>query len=644
MRLLDTATGQFRGIDDPIATRYAILSHTWDSTGEQLYEEIVKLQAVAQGRADAARVARRPEHEVTACLSILDDPALSPKIRRTCQLAITHGYELVWIDSCCINKDSSAELSEAINSMFDWYRLAHICYVHLRDVSCDSARPFSLDRRYNLGFRESKWHTRGWTLQELIASKVVLFLNQDWTPFGTKISLATALAAITGINRDVLTGAVSLDSYSVAQRMCWAAHRQTTRPEDRAYSLMGLFGVHMPTIDGEGDSAFLRLQEEIMKRIPDQTLFAWGPRQSEVSSDDARLHDAEETQWGLLAGSPREFQHCSHLIPLVVSRFTAYLPSEISEIDQSDPILGASGIRMHVPVFDLKYPPGSICGIKVALIRCWDTENGRLLMLPLYRPAGRAQLLSVFVVGITDSLRRPRVLAYTPTSLRLALKGAKMDTLSVLSFRSTLSDRSRRDAWELSVKAIVLSPWCIPLLDMEGFSIEGQARLDTSALLENRSDANSFTFLHNGTSGTRSKLIITVVPVEEQIRLRGSPRGDRTRNSIRFSVSYEPVPCSARTMPHSAWACNLRSTRVHDLLAMYTSGVHSWAEFELREGSVPATERGLILRVTLEIPRTCMQSSAGSGSGPVRGALEVVGNLTLELISRTSYTTSAARC
>ncbi|EIW53268.1 uncharacterized protein TRAVEDRAFT_85588, partial [Trametes versicolor FP-101664 SS1] len=193
------------------------------------------------------------------------------KINGICKVARDAGFRLVWIDSCCIDKTRSAELSEAINSMFEWYRLSDACYVYLSDVpnGDDPRAPES-------AFRRSRWHTRCWTLQELIAPRHVEFLTQTWGFLSTKTGLATTLEEITGVDFDILTSLQSVNWASVARRMSWAASREATRIEDTAYSLMGIFGVHMSPIYGEGLNAFLRLQEEIVRTIPDQSIFVWG--------------------------------------------------------------------------------------------------------------------------------------------------------------------------------------------------------------------------------------------------------------------------------------------------------------------------------------------------------------------------------
>ncbi|PIL28778.1 hypothetical protein GSI_08822 [Ganoderma sinense ZZ0214-1] len=203
--------------------------------------------------------------------SIWDNPNLSPKIRDACAVARKRRYRYIWIDSCCIDKSSSSELSEAINSMYRWYSLADICVAYLADVP-----PGDNHHADDSCFHRSRWFRRGWTLQELIAPVWLEFLSQDWAPIGSKHVLVSLVESVTDIDYEALLKLKPLDAFSVAQRLSWAAKRETTREEDRAYSLLGIFDIHIPTIYGEGDRAFRRLQEPIMQRIPDQSLFAWG--------------------------------------------------------------------------------------------------------------------------------------------------------------------------------------------------------------------------------------------------------------------------------------------------------------------------------------------------------------------------------
>jgi hypothetical protein len=191
------------------------------------------------------------------------------KMDRCCKEAEACGFSYVWIDPCCINKDSSSELSESINSMFSWYKNASLCVAYLGDISSENV----IDE-----FGSSKWFSRGWTLQELIASDDVLFYDKNWEFLGLRSILASKIAAITSVSDVVLhkNSQDEINHFSVAATLSWAAGRHTTRTEDRAYSLLGLFGVNMPTIYGEGEqAAFFRLQVEIFKTLPDHSIFAW---------------------------------------------------------------------------------------------------------------------------------------------------------------------------------------------------------------------------------------------------------------------------------------------------------------------------------------------------------------------------------
>ncbi|KAF9455381.1 heterokaryon incompatibility protein-domain-containing protein [Collybia nuda] len=282
MRLLNANTHELIEFQSNIPP-YAILSHVWQ------WEEIT-FQDIAN--MDKAKYLKGWEKIVGACDTAKKD-----------------GFEYIWIDTCCINKESSAELSEAINSMYAWYRGAHICYAYLWDVPSDGdhGNPRSL-------FAMSVWFTRGWTLQELIAPSRVAFYGQDWVNIGTKATLQEVISSVTGINGQVIIGGLALNEVPIAVRMSWAAKRNTTREEDVAYSLMGIFDVNMPLLYGEGGKAFTRLQHEIIKTSNDHSIFAWS---SEPDFDDlfkeALVLLTSETRRGILARSPKEFLH-SHSV------------------------------------------------------------------------------------------------------------------------------------------------------------------------------------------------------------------------------------------------------------------------------------------------------------------------------------------
>ena len=293
---------------------YASLSHVWIGE-EQSFQEVRGLIALG----------------VT-----LDDKRVSDKIRFACRVARKNGFRWIWIDTCCIDKTSSAELSEAINSMFRWYALASICYAYLHDVP-------STYRRETFG--SSRWFTRGWTLQELIAPRFLLFMSSDWTPLGTKALLADDIQSITGIDAEVLTFSRDVMAVSVARRMSWASRRQTTRPEDEAYCLMGIFGINMATLYGEGRDAFRRLQEEIMKSSSDQSLFAWGEMLGpEVMSHLGLMRDAQEPANFLFAPSPAEFRHAADISPISPGK-AVKLASASCSIPPSE-----ARVRTHLPL------------------------------------------------------------------------------------------------------------------------------------------------------------------------------------------------------------------------------------------------------------------------------------------------------
>lgn len=269
------------------------------------------------------------------------------KVREACRVAREHGYRYIWIDSCCIDKTSSSELSEAINSMHRWYRDASVCYAFLADVP---SAPRSEIRSPGSAFHRSRWFTRGWTLQELIAPRSLVFLSQSWAPLGTKESLLDIVETITGIDQDILRHHKSLDQASVARRMSWAARRRTTRVEDEAYCLLGLFGINMETLYGEGRHAFFRLQERILIQIPDQSIFAWGlpfPRRIPPPAPPAVL-DFTKLDATLFAQAPADFAQSGAISSLPHHIFRAKLnrnalrPPEYS--------FSSYGLRTQLPV------------------------------------------------------------------------------------------------------------------------------------------------------------------------------------------------------------------------------------------------------------------------------------------------------
>ncbi|KAF2217836.1 hypothetical protein CERZMDRAFT_108463 [Cercospora zeae-maydis SCOH1-5] len=178
-----------------------------------------------------------------------------------------------WADMCCINKQDPTELSEAINSMFRYYQNSEVWKVYLADVHADPGSEGMAE-----AICRSNWFNRSWTLQELLAPSRLEFFNADWISLGILADnddLTEGIAQRTDISTSVLRGRARRSEFSVATRMSWASQRRTTRLEDEAYCLLGVFEVNMPLLYGEGRLAFRRLQEEIILRSTDQSLFAW---------------------------------------------------------------------------------------------------------------------------------------------------------------------------------------------------------------------------------------------------------------------------------------------------------------------------------------------------------------------------------
>jgi hypothetical protein len=221
---------------------YAILSHTWDADDQEV-----------------------TFHDLTNALG--SGKSGYKKIQFCSEQAKKDGLQYFWVDSCCIDKSSSAELSEAINSMFRWYLDAAKCYVYLSDVSTGK-HSRSSKLLWEPAFMQSRWFTRGWTLQELLAPRSVEFFSRDAKRLGNKDSLEQQIHKITGIAIDALQG--HLSQFSDDERMSWAKIRETAREEDQAYCLMGIFNVYLPVIYGEGKrNALERLREAINKRSSD---------------------------------------------------------------------------------------------------------------------------------------------------------------------------------------------------------------------------------------------------------------------------------------------------------------------------------------------------------------------------------------
>ena len=245
--------------------------------------------------------------------------------------------------------------------MFRWYRDAAICYIYLADVEITAGPdPQDLESRIAM----SRWFTRGWTLQELLAPRQACFYSADWSRLGTKAELADIITSVTRIEPRYLSGEEDIHRASVSRRMSWASSRETSRVEDIAYCLLGIFDINLPLIYGEGDKAFQRLQGAIMQSYPeDHTLFAWGTivatPSTELLGDELYEKSTQPLLWkapedrpasaqlfSMLAQSPRDFKDSHSIVP---SRWAKpfYRHPDIRALVPMR--LGSSAVRLELP-------------------------------------------------------------------------------------------------------------------------------------------------------------------------------------------------------------------------------------------------------------------------------------------------------
>ena len=355
MRLLELkSNGKFSLTKDLVQKipPYVILSHTWGEDNEE-----VTYKDLAEGTGK--------------------EKIGYKKIQFCGEQAARDRLQYFWTDTCCIDKTNSTELSEAINSMFKWYQDAVVCYVYLSDVQ----NHWDLDR--------SRWFRRGWTLQELLAPKHMVFFNYKWEKLNKRSNLSPAISRITGIPRRILLLNVSGD-YSVAQIMSWAAGRETTREEDIAYCLLSLLGVNMPLIYGEGARAFERLQQEFMRTSTDHSLFSW------------RETGAER---GPFARSPTEFRHCKDFA--------------VGKEHSLDFLMTNRGLRINLPLMSVED------GNFAAVLDCHGPDDCRLaIYLKEVRPGVYRR------VRCTEELRRIDPGEMIPTPKTVYIEPAAPRTFS----------------------------------------------------------------------------------------------------------------------------------------------------------------------------------------------------------------------
>ncbi|KAI6012990.1 hypothetical protein EDC04DRAFT_724394 [Pisolithus marmoratus] len=299
---VDTQIQIFADDCDDTVTKYCILSHRWIARQEVDLKQMTDL-----AKLDNA-------HEILHWQGY-------QKILKAC--AAANGlFEYLWADTCCIDRRSSSELSEAINSMFRWYKNSARCYTYLHDTSDFPTEPDFTAFGNSNGWPE--WFSRGWTLQELIAPNDLQFFNKDWKEIGDKRSRATELMKITGVPVRVLRNGLSSYRPSFAEVMSWAAERRTTFVEDQAYSLIGLLNINIPMLYGEGKKAFQRLQLEFMRMSNDQSVFAWrADKAGSTEVAECTEYTNEEMSWtsAVLPDGPMAFSGCYDIVQMEPQEF-----------------------------------------------------------------------------------------------------------------------------------------------------------------------------------------------------------------------------------------------------------------------------------------------------------------------------------
>ncbi|CAK7228143.1 hypothetical protein SEUCBS140593_006816 [Sporothrix eucalyptigena] len=417
MRLLNIYSRRLELFYDEKSIRYAILSHTWsdhEPTFQDFCQDPDSVISTSKIKGFLESVLHREDESI----------------------------KYVWIDTICIDKTSSAELQEAINCMYRWYQNAVSCYAYLKDVDANPSKleppttPAILEEEdrnngkntatwssVDQAIINSRWFTRGWTLQELIAPSRIAFYDTSWFFVGAKVRdkgrfmsptkpwndrLATKdiipqIHEATGIPVDILMGTRVLEEFSVGQRLSWASKRKTTREEDMAYCLMGLFGVNMPMLYGEGSSAFFRLREEIMKNSDDHSLFAYDYNLTPVFKTASSDRGERELSLQHYAG-------CDCIEQLQMKSIREKLPVLSRTMEHH--FMTNKGLCIELDTVDVPGLPGTFAARLNCIIQNKgnSTRQDRVITIPLYQHPT--------LVGTKIVQRRPCVpLVSVPMSL-----------------------------------------------------------------------------------------------------------------------------------------------------------------------------------------------------------------------------------
>ncbi|KAG1883505.1 hypothetical protein F4604DRAFT_1677808 [Suillus subluteus] len=292
LRLIDTSAGRLCNQDAQInafmeSTKYEELLYSSDMHGP-LQTELIK-EVVAKYFGWVMLSHRWERKEPLLCdiqgrdIYDLDPVGTVVKLQRFCQVARAAGHRWAWSDTCCIDQNNNVELGESVNSMFIWYHYSALTIVYLSDVL-----PWSKSG----ALANSIWNTRGWTVQEFLAPRIVLFYRVDWTLYlddrsrnhKESVSIMREMERSTGINARALID-FRPGTRDTREKLRWASNRYTTREEDIAYSLFGIFDIKLPVIYGEKrQKALGRLLQEIIAHSGDITALDWVGQSSNFNS------------------------------------------------------------------------------------------------------------------------------------------------------------------------------------------------------------------------------------------------------------------------------------------------------------------------------------------------------------------------
>lgn len=419
MRLLTSRTLQFFEPREGALTEYAILSHRWERDDEEVsYQNMCKVIQAGNLQPEAGIIQKRRGFR---------------KIYDFSRQAVKDGYEYIWIDTCCIDKSSSAELQEAINSMYQWYASSAVCYAYLSDVSMSSPDANKVGRHLPeiaciSSFQTSEWFTRGWTLQELLASRNVVFFDKNWKRCGTASDLNVLIQTVTGIDIRGIAKGIGQDraklwTIRVGRRMAWASNRQTKRIEDRAYSLLGLFNVNMPMLYGESERAFQRLQEEIIKTEEDASILAW----SYLDAD-------EEFAPNGLATSPAHFHKYLDLVKRVDKSYI---------FASFNPVMAPRGLQATMKIW--RDPNDHALGYAVLMeTKGKHSKRFESLLLPIMFPN-----INFLRSGVRNECVRFADPLWAPSEF---IKGAKLKPVCFIRHIQTADVSCGADGFSLSLR------------------------------------------------------------------------------------------------------------------------------------------------------------------------------------------------